>query len=108
MGCLGPTVQGGLRILGAEGYGEGDIILANVPYDTGTHISDTAVYMPIFYKGELVAFSALMAHWADIGGKTPGGWCPDTTDIHQEGLIFDHDKLVEIPGKSTKHSCASS
>lgn len=95
MGCLGPTVQSGLRVLGADGYGEGDIVLANVPYDTGTHISDTAVYMPIFYKGELVAFSALMAHWADIGGKTPGGWCPDTTDIHQEGLIFDHDKLVD-------------
>ncbi len=95
MGCLGPTVQSGLRVLGADGYSEGDIVLANVPYDTGTHISDTAVYMPIFYQGELVAFSALMAHWADIGGKTPGGWCPDTTDIHQEGLIFDHDKLVE-------------
>ena len=51
--------------------------------------------MPIFFEGELVAFSALMAHWADIGGKTPGGWCPDTTDIHQEGLIFFHDKLYE-------------
>ena len=95
MGCLGPTVQSGIRTLGADGYSEGDILLANVPYDTGTHISDTAVYMPIFYGGKLVAFSALMAHWADIGGKTPGGWCPDTTDIHQEGLIFDHDKLVE-------------
>ncbi len=95
MGCLGPTVQSGIRTLGADGYSEGDILLANVPYDTGTHISDAAVYMPIFYGGKLVAFSALMAHWADIGGKTPGGWCPDTTDIHQEGLIFDHDKLVE-------------
>ena len=95
MGCLGPTVQSGLRELGAAGFAEGDILLANEPYETGTHISDTAVYMPIFYEGELVAFSALMAHWADIGGKTPGGWCPDTTDIHQEGLIFFHDKLYD-------------
>ncbi len=95
MGCLGPTVQSGLRALGPDGFSDGDILLANEPYETGTHISDTAVYMPIFYDGELVAFSALMAHWADIGGKTPGGWCPDTTDIHQEGLIFGHDKLYE-------------
>ena len=95
MGCLGPTVQSGLRALGSAGFAEGDILLANEPYETGTHISDTAVYMPIFFEGELVAFSALMAHWADIGGKTPGGWCPDTTDIHQEGLIFFHDKLYE-------------
>lgn len=95
MGCLGPTVQSGLRALGSDGFSEGDILLANEPYETGTHISDTAVYMPIFFEGELVAFSALMAHWADIGGKTPGGWCPDTTDIHQEGLIFFHDKLYD-------------
>ena len=95
MGCLGPTVQSGLRELGGAGFAEGDILLANEPYETGTHISDTAVYMPIFFEGEMVAFSALMAHWADIGGKTPGGWCPDTTDIHQEGLIFFHDKLYE-------------
>ncbi len=95
MGCLGPTVQSGIRELGIDGFRAGDILLANEPYETGTHISDTAVYMPIFYAGELVAFSALMAHWADIGGKTPGGWCPDTTSIHQEGLIFFHDKLVD-------------
>lgn len=95
MGCLGPTVQSGIRAHGLDGFREGDILLANEPYETGTHISDTAVYMPIFFGGELVAFSALMAHWADIGGKTPGGWCPDTTDIHQEGLIFGHDKLYD-------------
>ena len=88
-------MRSGIRELGIGGFAEGDILLANEPYETGTHISDTAVYMPIFYEGKLVAFSALMAHWADIGGKTPGGWCPDTTDIHQEGMIFFHDKLCE-------------
>jgi N-methylhydantoinase B len=93
LGCLPPTVRSGLEIIGAEGFTDGDILLTNEPYDTGTHISDTVVYMPIFYMGELVAFSAIMAHWADIGGKTPGGWCPDSTDVHQEGMIFSHLKL---------------
>src|SRR5262249_23655499 len=95
LGCLPPTIRSALHIVGASEFHEGDILLANEPYDTGTHISDTAVYMPIFHQGRLVAFSIIMAHWADIGGKTPGGWCPDTTDVHQEGIIFSHVKLYD-------------
>ncbi len=93
LGCLPPIIRSALRIVDA--FHEGDVLLANEPYDTGTHISDTAVYMPIFAEGRLVAFSIIMAHWADIGGKTPGGWCPDTTDVFQEGLIFSHVKLYD-------------
>ncbi len=93
IGCLPRTVQSGLQVIGADGFAEGDIVLSNEPYDTGTHISDTVVYMPIFHDGRLEAFSAIMAHWADIGGRTPCGWCPDSTDVHQEGLIFPHLKL---------------
>lgn len=95
LGCLPPTIQSGLRIFGEDGFGEGDVILSNEPYDTGTHISDVALYTPIFHDGELVGFSSVMAHWADIGGSAPGGWCPTTTDVHQEGLIFSHDKLYD-------------
>jgi N-methylhydantoinase B len=71
----------------------GDVIIANDPFTTGTHISDTSVYQPIFVEGELVAFAATTAHWADIGGKTPGGWCPDSIDVFQEGLRLPHVKL---------------
>lgn len=93
LGCLPPTVQAGLRIYGKDGLTEGDIILANSPFDTGTHISDTVLYIPVFHEEKLVAFTAIMAHWADIGGFAPGGWCASTTDVQQEGLIFDHLKL---------------
>ncbi len=95
LGCLPPTIQSGIRKFGADGFREGDVILANEPYDTGTHISDVALYVPIFFAGELVGFTSVMAHWADIGGTAPGGWCPTTTDVHQEGLIFSHDKLYD-------------
>ncbi len=95
LGCLPPTVRKGLEVFANEGFAEGDVILANNPYDTGTHISDTAIYMPVFFNGELVAFTAIMAHWADIGGFAPGGWCASTTDVHQEGLIFSHLKLYD-------------
>ncbi len=95
IGCLPRTVRSGLEVIGADDFADGDILLSNEPYDTGTHISDTVVYMPIFHDGRLEAFSAIMAHWADIGGITPGGWCPDSTDVHQEGLLFPHLKLYD-------------
>ncbi|MBM4424183.1 MAG: hydantoinase B/oxoprolinase family protein [Chloroflexi bacterium] len=95
LGCLPSAIVSGLKVVGAENFSDGDVILTNEPDDTGTHLSDVVVYMPILYKGRLVAFSSVMAHWADVGGVTPGGWCPDSTDVHQEGMIFSHLKLYE-------------
>jgi len=90
---LPATVQNGLQTIGEENFEDGDIVIANLPYSSGTHLSDTAIYMPVIYDGELVAFASTMAHWADIGGKNPGGWCTDSTDIYQEGMIFEDLKL---------------
>lgn len=93
--CLSWTIRKGVEKFGADGFQPGDILIANDPYSTGTHISDTSIYMPIFYDGHLQGFSANTAHWADIGGKTPGGWCPDSVDVLQEGMLFPHLKLYE-------------
>ncbi len=93
--CLSLTVQNGVKKFGADGFAPGDVVIANDPYSTGTHISDTSIYTPIFFDGELQAFSANTAHWADVGGKTPGGWCPDSNDVFQEGMIFPHLKLYD-------------
>jgi N-methylhydantoinase B len=91
---LSDTIRSGLDKLGAGGYREGDLLIVNDPFLTGTHISDTSVYAPVFHEGELVAFAIVTAHWADIGGKQPSGWSPDTTDVFQEGMCFSHQRLV--------------
>lgn len=93
LGALPETVRSGLATWGADGFTDGDVLIANCPYLTGTHISDTAVYMPVFHQGSLVAFTATMAHWADIGGMSPGGWTFDSSSIYQEGLRFTHQRL---------------
>jgi N-methylhydantoinase B len=92
--ALSDTVRSGIAAHGLDGFREGDMLIVNDPYLTGTHISDTSVYSPVFHDGALIAFAIVTAHWADVGGKSPGGWAPDTTDVYQEGICFTHQRLV--------------
>lgn len=94
LGALAGTVRTGLQAVPAGDLADGDVLIANDPYLTGTHLSDTAIYAPIFFDGKLVAFAATMAHWADIGGRSPGGWDPSSTSIYQEGIRFGHQRLI--------------
>lgn len=98
LGCTPDTVRTGLQKYGRAGFTEGDLILVNDPFLTGTHISDTSLYMPVFAEGALIAFAIVTAHWADIGGRTPGGWDVDSTEVFQEGMCFTHQKLISAGG----------
>ncbi|WP_408007537.1 hydantoinase B/oxoprolinase family protein [Pseudalkalibacillus sp. A8] len=72
----------------------GDIIIINDPYvGGGSHLSDVGLVMPIFFNGKLVAFSVNKAHWTEVGGKDPGSFTSDSTEIYQEGLQFPGVKL---------------
>jgi N-methylhydantoinase B len=95
IGALAETIKTGIAKHGIDGFREGDVLIVNDPFLTGTHISDTSIYLPIFWEGEIVAFAEACAHWADIGGKSPGGWCPDSTDVYQEGICFTHQRLFD-------------
>ena len=96
LGTLTFAVQSTLEKFGREGLAEGDIVVTNDPYTGGgTHLSDVSLVMPIFVDGELVGFSANKAHWTEVGGKDPGSWTTDSTDIWQEGVQFPCIKLFE-------------
>ncbi len=81
------TLQGGE-------WNEGDIVIHNHPYYGASHSPDIAVVMPIFWKGELVGFSANTAHHVDIGSATPG-LIIDIPDVFAEGMLFAGTKLYE-------------
>jgi len=96
LGTLTSGVQAILDKFGLEGLEPGDIILLNDPFGGGgTHLSDVGQFMPIFYDGEVVAFSANKAHWTEVGGMAAGSWTTDSTEIYQEGLQFPCIKLYE-------------
>lgn len=96
LGTLTYSVRYTLDKFGAGGLRPGDIIVLNDPYvGGGTHLSDVSLVMPIFCDGELVAFAANKAHWTEVGGKDPGSWTTDSTDVFQEGLQFPGVKIFE-------------
>jgi N-methylhydantoinase B len=74
---------------------EGDVIFHNDVFSMGNQNNDVAVYRPIFYHGELVAFSAVKGHQADIGGAVAGGYNPNATEVWQEALRIPPVKIYD-------------
>jgi N-methylhydantoinase B len=96
LGTLTFAVRSTLEKFGLEDLAPGDVIITNDPYSGGgTHLSDVSLVVPIFVDGELVAFAASKAHWTEVGGKDPGSWTTDATEVFQEGLQFPCVKLYE-------------
>jgi N-methylhydantoinase B len=98
---LPSTIRDGLERLGVAGFSPGDVLIANDPYATGTHVADTTIYMPVFADGQLFAFAGTTAHWVDVGGATTGGVNPFSRDVYQEGLCFRHQKLATAGRRNT-------
>lgn len=89
------TVRYGLMHLQDYDWGPGDVFLGNDPDHGGGHLPDYNVYAPVFDDhGELVLVQALQAHQGDTGGKDPGGFTLEATDIFTEGLAIPCLKLV--------------
>ncbi|MBM3600897.1 MAG: hydantoinase B/oxoprolinase family protein [Alphaproteobacteria bacterium] len=73
----------------------GDLILLNDAYRGGTHLNDVTLLYPVHDAGELTIFPSVRAHWADVGGMTPGSYSGLATSIFQEGLRIPPIKLYE-------------
>lgn len=74
---------------------EGDMIILNDPYISGTHLNDVMVLAPVYYKGEIIAYVVNKAHQVDVGGPMPGSMNPNARTIYEEGLIVPPVKMVK-------------
>jgi N-methylhydantoinase B len=75
------------------GLQDGDVLVVNDPFLTGTHQWDVAVIVPGFLDGELVAYAAIKAHQLDVGALAP--FVSNSTDVFQEGTIYPGVKLYK-------------
>ena len=75
----------------------GDAYVLNAPYNGGTHLPDVTVITPVFdttRADRILFYVGSRGHHADIGGRTPGSAPPDSTTIHQEGVLIDNFLFV--------------
>jgi N-methylhydantoinase B len=85
-----------LELHSTEEIGAGDVFLTNDPaYGGVTHLNDVVVALPVFADGELVAWTANIAHWNDVGGMAPGSISTHAREIFQEGLRLPAIKLLD-------------
>jgi len=81
-----------------EYYQPGDIFITNDPWALAGHLNDVCVMSPIFYKDQLVAFTACVFHHSDIGGRVAS----DNHDVFEEGLFIPFVRLYQngVPNES--------
>lgn len=92
IGTLPATVKHFLDKFPAKTLKPGDLLITNDPWMGTGHIHDVNVAMPIFHKGKIIAFAAVVSHMPDIGGRIRNA---GIRDIYEEGLQIPRLKLVE-------------
>ncbi|MFG2044077.1 hydantoinase B/oxoprolinase family protein [Dactylosporangium sp. NPDC048998] len=88
------SLRKGVEYVGRENLHPGDVVLLNYPYWNAAHAYDATLFAPVFEPGgPLLGFLCVRAHWMDLGAKDPG-YVLDSTDVHQEGILFPGTKVV--------------
>jgi N-methylhydantoinase B len=77
------------------GIYDGDIFLTNDPWIGAIHQQDVNTLCPIFHEGKLFAWVTNTLHQYDLGGSTPGSFCPDARDVYWESIPIPPIKIVE-------------
>ncbi|HEY1776447.1 MAG TPA: hydantoinase B/oxoprolinase family protein [Solirubrobacteraceae bacterium] len=79
----------------AEEIRPGDMFFTNDPWWGALHANDGILAMPIFWEGELVAWSGIVMHDDDVGSPVPGSFVSGAADRFGEAPLFPGIKLVE-------------
>ena len=77
------------------GIKPGDMFLANDPRVGAAHQQDVMLICPVFHEGELFCWVTNCLHQYDIGGITPGSFCPSAESAFEEGILIPPVKIVE-------------
>jgi N-methylhydantoinase B len=91
IGTLPATVKHFLKKYPARTLKPGDVMITNDPWMGTGHIHDVNVAMPIFDKGKIIAYAAVVSHMPDIGGRIRNA---GIREIYEEGLQIPPLKLI--------------
>lgn len=91
LGALGVCVRAVMRVLDLE---DGDVAVTNHPAFGGSHLPDITAIAPVFVQQQRVAFVAVRAHHAELGGTRPGSFPPNASCLAEEGVVFEPYKAI--------------
>jgi acetophenone carboxylase len=77
------------------GINEGDIFYASEARYGGIHNPDQMAFMPVFHDGELIAWTAALAHQPETGAIEPGGMPVTARTRDDEGMKLTPIKIGE-------------
>jgi N-methylhydantoinase B len=77
------------------GIHEADMFLSNDPWVGAAHQMDVTLLTPVFHEGKLFCWITNVLHQYDVGGITPGSFCPNARDSFDEGILIPPVKIVE-------------
>jgi N-methylhydantoinase B len=91
---LGVMITDAMERYKVEGFKPGDVLISNHQRVAGQHLNNVCIHMPYFYKGELLMWTIVRAHWIDVGGTSTGfGAGLTVADPWLEGLQLDQLKI---------------
>jgi N-methylhydantoinase B len=85
---VGAPVADAVAQIGANELAEGDVFITNYAAVQGQHLNNVVMATPLFEDGQIAAYLAIRAHWADVGGLAPGSITWDAREIFHEGVQF--------------------
>jgi acetophenone carboxylase len=77
------------------GIYDGDVWFTNDALYGGIHNPDEVVLMPVFYEGELIAWTGAAVHTTETGAVEPGGMPVTAKSRFEEGMNFPPTKIGE-------------
>ena len=77
------------------GINDGDVILNNDPWIGSNHQQDVCMFSPVMVDGKIFAWVTNSLHHFDLGGTTPGSFCPDATSVFVEPNPCPPIKIVD-------------
>lgn len=86
MGTMAEAVRNTVEEYGPKELRPGDVVTANDPYRTGTHVNDLCFIRPVFYEGKIISFVVIRAHQLDMGGVVPAGFSGTKRNVYETGL----------------------
>ncbi len=78
---------------GNPGIEDGDLWFCNDAVYGGIHNPDQMVAMPVFYKGELIAWTVALVHTTETGATEPGGMPVSAKSRFEEGMNLPPIKI---------------